>query len=104
MKEPMISNEWIDKILGSSQEKLYQEGYQRGLKHCHDEGGEEYYVPFFAEGFVQGYAEQMLVNMCQLAKKQNIPLSEIAESYQVTERELIGLYTALVSENNVNIQ
>lgn len=61
MKEPMISNEWIEKILGSSQEKLYQEGYQRGLKHCHDEGGEEYYVPFLRKALYRA-----MLNKCWL--------------------------------------
>lgn len=102
MNKPKMSNEWIDIILGALREKLYQEGYQRGMKRCHNEGREEYYVPFFAEGFVQGCAEALLIQRCECAIKENIPFSEIAESYHVTEIELKNLYFALISERKAN--
>lgn len=100
MSESKMSNQLADKILGDSRERLYEEGYQRGMKYCHDKGLEEYFVPFFTEGFVQGCAEEMLISRCEYAVKEKIPLSEIAKSYQITEEELKDVYSALVSERS----
>ena len=102
MGESKITDEWINRLLGSSRESIYHEGYQRSIKWCKNIGTDDYYASYFAEGFVQGHAEQRLLIICQCTKDMGIPFTEVARTFQITESELENLYMELVSENTMN--